>query len=291
MGRLQSQSELVLALQRWQASGQEMSSALKSELEAEARRELALRLQDCATWTDLDADELAKTLAEWFSQPLKSAASAILRKYFRDLFAELLSSEEPREVTRWLWRWEPGGSSAGEVEAGLFAAVDFELRRKLHAIARSRRFADLGVDTGDLVSDLYLKLRKYDIPRLPENRKQFLALADVVVQNILKDIEKQAWKRREVVNEDVLAFHADERTAQNQLQWLLNAERPANKVTPEMLETLLSELPERQREIVRLRSQGLTVRDIVELKGWSKATIVRDHQKTVAYLQKALSLA
>jgi RNA polymerase sigma factor (sigma-70 family) len=145
------------------------------------------------------------------------------------------------------------------------------------------------IDQDDLVSDLYLKLARTNIPRLPENRRQFFGLVDKAILGILLDMQKALARRPRTAKNELLDVHPDQRTAQDQLGVLLESEEAEREVAMRLeLERLLAKLPEVQQEVFKLRRNGVEIAEIVEITGVSRATIGRYIRDTKTYLANTL---
>ena len=294
MGARQPNEEAARLIEKWGLSGEtKIDPALREILEDLVRRGIGAYLHEQELWAEIDPEKLSTALSERWAGKLNNGARIVLRQAFHDIATEVLVDETPKEITRWLWIWNQDDKGTDKaVEQQLFEAIDTALRQKINKILRMQRFAGLSykIDEGDLVSDLYLKLSKSRIPRLPENSRQFYGLVDKVIQNILKDMQRAAKARPEIPADEIVEMHADKRTGQNQLQVLINAESAEARLAKRLrVDELLKQLPERQQEIFRLRRSGVSVEEIVKMTGWSKATVIREQQKTLAYLIKSLS--
>jgi hypothetical protein len=196
MGGAQQDEDLARLIKEWSRSKEgKLAPELRANLQDVALRGIAAFRRQDIPWGEINPDELAIELAERWGRTLGAKPQRQLREAFAEIVGELLANEPPKEVTLWIWDLnQDDRTSAQEIEQNLFETLAPDLRGKIGGILRSQRFVGVSyrVDLGDLMSELYLRLSNSRIPRLPRNRKQFLAMADVVIQNILKDRPREA---------------------------------------------------------------------------------------------------
>lgn len=250
------------------------------------RRKVGEVLKAQGVEAELDPGVIVNDLVTTWAVEAKK--EPVLRTVFSEGVLKILSDEEPKEATRWLWAWGEGEHRTEEVEEGLFRALDYELRRLINR--RLQTFPGLRhkFDAGDLVSELYLKLTKSNIPRLPENRKQFFGLADRVVQRTLLDLLK-AKARRPQTTHPTFFEQPDDRAGQNQLQAILDAETDEERIRKKQrLEELVETLPKAQQDVFRYRRSGCTIAQVADMTGLSPATVNRYYSTAIAYLARAM---
>jgi hypothetical protein len=212
------------------------------------RRSVGEFLQSQGLWSPIEPHVVAEDLIARWGVGITNGKLAALRAAFEEATSSALTEEDPKEVTRWLWIWGQSWERGElEIEEGFFRAIDYELRRLINRVLRMQKFAGVRhkLDQGDLVSELYLKLARSNIPRLPENSAQFYGFVDVAVQRIVLDMLKAA-ARRPKTEHPAFFDHPDPRTGQNQLQVLLNAESLDDLILKrQRLEELVNTLPEK----------------------------------------------
>lgn len=270
------------------------SETMENEAELEAvlndlvRRQVGFLLRRDGPLAPLDPSSVSADLMKQWGTDLDGSRREELASIITNLATSILVDEEPQEVTRWLWIWDRDAPNSKDVEEQLFSAIQDDLRRRLGRILRQQRFGNLHhrIEQDDLVSDLYIKLAKTKIPRLPENRRQFFGLVDKAILGILLDMQKAVACRPRTAGNELLDVHADARTGQDQLKVLIAQEEIAKRLK---IERLLEKLPAPQKEAFTLRRNGLTIDKIVETTGVSRAQINRYIRQTKAYLAEALS--
>ena len=177
-------------------------------------------------------------------------------------------------ITQLLSRWTEGDKEALQ---SLIPIVYKELRQLAHRRLRLERHK-LTLQTTAVVHEGYLRLARY-CPRSLQDRKQFFAMASVIMRQVLVD-------------------HARERRAQKRnagIKVELTPElSPVASPDVDMLaldEALcsLAKLDVRQSRIVELRYfAGLSIEETAEILGMSPATVKRDWLTARAWLQRQM---
>jgi RNA polymerase sigma factor (sigma-70 family) len=266
--------------------GSSASEAFDPELRVALSEFVRRRVGESLRLEGLDAkiepDRVAAAVASHFASVLGPERLPFFESRLRQLANEVLVDEEPGEVTRLLWVYNKDDP---ESEQRLYEALQCELRVRVSKILHRSSFTGLRykIDQGDLVQELYLKLKSSGIPRLPENRRQFFALVDRATESILLDILKGAAAQKRPdsrLKQPVLDHFVDRRPAQDQLKMLLEAEEMLR------LRENLKMLDVQQQEIFRLKSQGLPLTEIAEIVGVSISTVKRDLNLTIEFLRR-----
>lgn len=276
----------------WKKSGATESSVeLKAALSEVVRRRIGELWRRDGPLAAIDPDSLTAELAQAQGSDLDPTRKRTVHSILESITKAILVEVEPKEVTRLLWIWDRDDPSAQNVEQQLFSAIYEHLSERLRRIVGMQRFVGLRhkVEQEDLISELYMKLARSKIPRLPENRWRFYALADKAVLHILQDMQKAAARRPQLQQDELLDFHADGGPGQDQLEVLLDAEAAERELAKRIaLEAALERLPPKQREAFQLRRNGVKIEDIAERLGVSRATVGRYIRQTIAFLAKAL---
>ena len=262
-----------------------VSQELRVLLTEAVRRKIGEVLHTRGIESVIDPEDIASHLARALGSSLSPSKLEVLRRSLFTITREELADDEPHDVTRLLWMWDPKGNDR-ELEQQLFSAIEIELRRRVNGILRRSTFTGLRhkISQAELVSDLYLKLKKAGISFLPANRRQFYGLVDVAITNILRDLQKEAGAKmrpQSRLKEPLLDNHLDEGPNQDQLKMLLDAEEMLK------LEENIQALDPQEQEIFRLRRNGMSVEEVAETIGCSVSTVKRDTAAAIEFLAKA----
>jgi RNA polymerase sigma factor (sigma-70 family) len=270
----------------WKTSGlPDLDDDLRAAVSDIVRRQIGVIVRQDGLRVPIDSNTLTTDLTASWTEDLEADRKETLALAIASTVNAILVEREPKEFTRWLWAWDRQAPNAKEVEQQLFTAIKEELDRELKLVLRRQRFSNLHhkIEPGDLTAELFIKLAKAKIPRLPQDRRQFLNLVDKAMVGVLVDMQKAKARRPKTAGNVVLELHADTRTGQNHLRVLLEAEKL------EKMEELLKTLPERQQEAFRLRRSGLKTTEITTLIGVSKAQVDRYISQTITFLRDAFS--
>ena len=261
----------------WIRSGA-ISTEFRAQIEDLIRRRVGERLSAYGD-EPIDGVTIGRDLARDFAGDLEAEPLARFTKCVQAVTTELLEEKEPSEVTRLLWAWDP---KAGDqrIEEDLFGAMEFDLRKRAFWMLRRSSFGSVQhkIEPGELVSELYMKLKDYDFMHLPANRKQFYAMAERIIENILRDMQKAAWRgKRPRSGAKVSLSDAGESP------FSIDSERVIE------LKDALGRLPDRTAELLRLKCFcGCKVAEISEILGLSPSTVKRDLRIGLQALQKLL---
>jgi RNA polymerase sigma factor (sigma-70 family) len=287
----------AIVIEDWKRSTRiDIGEDLRSALQEMVRRRVGVLLNEEGIWAPIDPVQLEEDLVSQWGNGCDFEKREVLKSEFHEIVTEVMVNDEPKQVTRWLWmRDESDEPRLREIDENLYKEIKLELQARINRILSQWRFTGVRhkVDQGDLISELYLKLAKGNIPRLPQNRYKFFHLVDKAIDSILRDMQKAARRLRRPQTrqrEPLLDIHADDRNGLNQLQKLIAEEDAEEQIAKRLkLEESLKLLPVRQQEIFKLRRNGVSVDETAEILGIARATVLRDSAKSKAFLIKALS--
>jgi RNA polymerase sigma factor (sigma-70 family) len=297
MAKEKRDQEIVSLLEEWGSSNAgTFSDVLQKALLGAARLQIGEVLQDEGIDAGVNSERISRELALHFGSILPPVRVEAFHRQLQLLVDQVLD-EDPKEVTRLLWMWSGDpGEKGQDVEQQLFAAIKMELRMRLNRILRTEQFRRMQykVSQGDLVSELYLKLKKSGLLQPPENRRQFFGLVDLAVKSVLVDMQRASHRLRRIpsnAQEPLDDIHLDQARPPNQLEILLDAEDGELQVKKRLaLEEAIELLPERQKQVFRLRRNGVSIKEAAELLAISPATIKRDWETACEFLRQSLQL-
>ena len=173
-----------------------------------------------------------------------------------------------------------GESPRGAEFDSLFEEMCNQLREKASRLCRMEGSPIVG--TGDLVNDVYLKLRRhptYSVEVGQRNRLEFVWLATAAMRHVLTD----AARKRHAGSFQFVPFEEA-------------AEGPALALTPEQLidlDTALTALEvkhPRQAAIITMRFYGgMSIRELQDIWALSDATVSRDIAFALKFLNALLA--
>ena len=164
-------------------------------------------------------------------------------------------------------------------EEALRGLFDLLLPRLLRqARVYSRAFPLGGLDIDDLAQSALLKIYTH-LDKAPlDDEARFLAWCNVIAKHLVLDSVKTLRRR---------ALECD------YYDTVAEVQRSAAAATPEptevrLLETLLKNLSQEDRELVLVRSSGKTLAEIAKASGVSRATLYRRYRSIVDGLRERL---
>jgi len=259
---------------------------LLSLVEEQVRRAIAAQLAATDENQAIQPERVEADVVSAFGEAVRGQAADALARVVRVAVHNIAIVDEPKEITRLLWVWK--GNAGNEIdkkriEEELFRALYLHLyclaAKKLFGNTRLRH----KIDPSDLLSELYIKLTKAEIPHLWENRRQFQAMAATALDNILRDLFKATDRLKRPPSSRATAIKTANHPA-----------APGTEVDYFDYEKALEELGQirpRQRDVLELHwLWGLTITEIAEKLGVSETTVKRDERLAKGNLRKLLGI-
>jgi RNA polymerase sigma factor (TIGR02999 family) len=249
------------------------------------RRAYAARLAAGTIDQEIQQEQLEHDVGKALGEGLRGEAAEAFSRLARRVVQEITVESDPQELTRLLWMWKTPECSkdAAAIEERLFVVLQTQLyniaARKLAYNYKLRN----KIEVCELLSELYLHLRKANIPHLWENRRQFYAMAGKALDNIIKDMLK--------------ASHRDKRFKSSRRVALTSLGHPGVPALSDdylaCREALskLGQISPRQKEVMELRwFHDLPVEEVAATLNLSAATVKRDSAFAEENIRKLLGV-
>jgi RNA polymerase sigma factor (sigma-70 family) len=241
-------------------------------LSAVVARKVGLELLRPGAKESPDLSTIASEILEEHGSALNQRDKSALLPTLQSIIDAVLDDDYPTVLTELFIDWQAGGREGGDI---LFEVLQIPIAKRLRRVLHKPQFGSLQNNTrpGELLTELFLNLKRSGIPSTLENRRDFFRYAEATLKNLL--IDKQRRDRREM--RDV--------AAERPLEDLINvlegsgAEGDTLSISPGRfldLANAIDRLPERLRDPIRYRYLWeWETEDIVKIMGISRSTLTR----------------
>ena len=186
------------------------------------------------------------------------------------------NNDSSKAITLLLNEWKGGNQEAFDE---LFSYVYAELRRRAASYLKSER-KDHTLQTTGLVHEAYLKLcNKQDVDW--EDRNHFFAVAALAMRHILVDYARKKNRKKRGSRRFDLPL--------DEVRGVASKQKSVDLVALDEALNRLAEFDERQAKMVELKYfGGMTLEEVADFQGVSRATVKRDWNIARAWLRRQL---
>jgi RNA polymerase sigma factor (sigma-70 family) len=247
----------------------------------QVRRAIAIHLSVESQDERIPTESLAPRVIEFLGNGLDAQATKALSRIVHHAVQEIAVDKEPQDLTRLIWIWKASWSplDAAEAERLLFALFESALCNIAARKLQNARSLQHKIEPRELIHELYIHLEKAEIPRLCENRHQFLALAGKALDNMLFDMHKAASRLKHPKSKFAVVMKSMDHPASPDFT-------DDKLICVEALSKLGAMYP-RQRDVLKMRIfWDLSVEEVAAQLDVSTITVKRDYAHGIANLRK-----